>query len=65
MCGVKDICVYLGDTNKNRTVQTLDDDEKGSTQIATHGGAKADVDTEKVVRQAKQTRQLNRREDKA
>lgn len=34
----KDICDYFGDTNRNRTMQALDDDEKGYTQMTTPGG---------------------------
>lgn len=44
----KDICAYFGDTNRNRTMQVLDDDEKGYTQIATRGG----VQTVAVVNEA-------------
>lgn len=44
----KDICAYFGDTNRNRTMQALDDDEKGYTQIATRGG----VQTLAVVNEA-------------
>lgn len=34
----KDICEVFGETNRNRAMQPLDDDEKGYTQIATPGG---------------------------
>lgn len=34
----KDICDYFGDTNRNRTMQALDEDEKGYTQMTTPGG---------------------------
>jgi prophage antirepressor-like protein len=35
----KDVCGVFGETNRNRAMQGLDGDEKGYTQIATHGGA--------------------------
>lgn len=34
----KDVCDYFGDTNRNRTMQALDEDEKGYTQMTTPGG---------------------------
>lgn len=34
----KDVCELFGDTNRNRTMQSLDDDEKGYTQMNTPGG---------------------------
>lgn len=34
----KDICDVFGETNRNRAMQALDDDEKGYTQIETPGG---------------------------
>lgn len=34
----KDICDVFGETNRNRAMQALDDDEKGYTQIDTPGG---------------------------
>ena len=34
----KDICEAFSETNRNRVMQYLDDDEKGYTQIATPGG---------------------------
>lgn len=33
-----DICQRFGETNRNRAMQELDDDEKGYTQIQTAGG---------------------------
>ncbi|MFQ9449052.1 MAG: Bro-N domain-containing protein [Christensenellales bacterium] len=33
-----DICKCFGETNRNRAMQELDDDEKGYTQIQTAGG---------------------------
>ena len=33
-----DVCNAFGETNRNRAMQALDDDEKGYTQIATPGG---------------------------
>lgn len=39
LCWVaKDICETFGETNRNRAMQALDDDEKGYTQIDTPGG---------------------------
>jgi prophage antirepressor-like protein len=35
----KDVCGVFGETNRNRAMQGLDEDEKGYTQIATPGGA--------------------------
>ncbi|MHC1715695.1 MAG: Bro-N domain-containing protein [Acidaminococcaceae bacterium] len=34
----KDVCDVFGETNRNRAMQCLDDDEKGYTQIVTTGG---------------------------
>lgn len=34
----KDVCDVFGETNRNRAMQTLDDDEKGYTQMETPGG---------------------------
>lgn len=34
----KDVCEVFGETNRNRAMQVLDDDEKGYTQIATPRG---------------------------
>ena len=34
----KDVCDVFGETNRNRAMQALDDDEKGYTQIDTPGG---------------------------
>lgn len=33
-----DVCDYFGETNRNRAMQNLDDDEKGYTQMNTPGG---------------------------
>ena len=35
----KDVCDVFGETNRNRAMQYLDDDEKGYTQMTTPGGA--------------------------
>ena len=35
---VSDICDYFEATNRNRTMQSINPDEKGSTQINTRGG---------------------------
>ena len=37
----KDICDYFGDTNRNRTMQSLSEDEKGYTQMTTPGGVQS------------------------
>ncbi|MCM3761055.1 phage antirepressor KilAC domain-containing protein [Alkalihalobacillus oceani] len=34
----KDVCDVFGETNRNRAMQSLDDDEKGYTQMTTPGG---------------------------
>ena len=34
----KDVCEVFGETNRNRAMQNLDEDEKGYTQIVTPGG---------------------------
>lgn len=34
----KDVCRVFGETNRNRAMQSLDEDEKGYTQIDTPGG---------------------------
>ena len=34
----KDVCDVFGETNRNRAMQALDDDEKGYTQMTTPGG---------------------------
>lgn len=34
----KDVCDMFGETNRNRAMQSLDDDEKGYTQMTTPGG---------------------------
>ena len=34
----KDVCDVFGETNRNRAMQTLDEDEKGYTQMNTPGG---------------------------
>jgi prophage antirepressor-like protein len=34
----KDVCDVFGETNRNRAMQSLDDDEKGYTQMSTPGG---------------------------
>ncbi len=34
----KDVCEVFGETNRNRAMQSLDEDEKGYTQIDTPGG---------------------------
>lgn len=34
----KDVCDVFGETNRNRAMQTLDEDEKGYTQMSTPGG---------------------------
>ena len=34
----KDVCDVFGESNRNRAMQSLDDDEKGYTQIDTPGG---------------------------
>jgi prophage antirepressor-like protein len=34
----KDVCDIFGETNRNRAMQNLDDDEKGYTQMTTPGG---------------------------
>ena len=34
----QDICEVFGETNRNRAMQTLDEDEKGYTQMTTPGG---------------------------
>ena len=34
----KDVCDVFGETNRNRAMQSLDDDEKGYTQTNTPGG---------------------------
>src|SRR5690606_22273894 len=34
----KDVCDVFGETNRNRAMQSLDDDEKGYTQMNTPGG---------------------------
>ena len=34
----KDVCDVFGETNRNRAMQSLDNDEKGYTQIVTSGG---------------------------
>jgi len=35
----KDVCDMFGETNRNRAMQSLDDDEKGYTQMTTPGGS--------------------------
>jgi prophage antirepressor-like protein len=35
----KDVCDVFGETNRNRAMQGLADDEKGYTQMTTPGGA--------------------------
>ena len=35
---VKDVCAAFGVSNRNRTMQQIDDDEKGYTQMVTPGG---------------------------
>ena len=35
---VKDVCAAFGVSNRNRTMQQIDDDEKGYAQMATPGG---------------------------
>lgn len=35
---LKDVCLVFGDTNYRRVAARLDDDEKGVSRIATHGG---------------------------
>jgi len=34
----KDVCDAFGETNRNRALQSLEDDEKGGTQLSTPGG---------------------------
>jgi len=34
----KDVCDVFGESNRNRAMQALDDDEKGYTQMDTPGG---------------------------
>ena len=34
-----DVCAYFGVTNRNRVMQSVDDDDKGGTQMTTPGGA--------------------------
>lgn len=35
---LKDVCDYFGVTNRNRAMQSIDEDEKGGTQMDTPGG---------------------------
>ncbi len=35
---VKDVCNYFGETNRNRAMQNIDEEDKGGTQMNTPGG---------------------------
>lgn len=35
---VKDVCNYFGETNRNRAMQNIDEEDKGGTQMYTPGG---------------------------
>ena len=37
----KDVCEFFGDTNYRRSIGRIDEDEKGVSQIATHGGVQS------------------------